>query len=221
MIFGSRSLLALSMLLLFLVAGWLGGTTSGADRQIAAFAAETREAVPVLSQLARLVTRLGGAAITLPASLVAVLLLLSRKRLKPALLLAVTVLGERLLVDVLKATLGRPRPPGGEYLVESMAFPSGHAANSMTVYLGIALLALPDRHRRAAAIAAVLLSLLIGLTRVFLGVHWMSDVIGGWALGLASVMLAVSWWERSAPHVEAKHEIVGGHLDPASKDHPL
>lgn len=215
---GPRSWLAVSMLLLFLFAGWIGGPSFGPDREVAAFAAQAREAAPILSELSRLVTRLGGAAVTLPAGLVALLLLLVRKKWKLGLLLSVTVLGERLLVDLLKGALGRPRPLGGEYLVESMAFPSGHAANSMTVYLAIALLALPRRHRRAGAVAAIALSLVIGVTRIILGVHWTSDVVGGWALAIASVMLALSWWERSALPVEAKHEVVGGHLDPAAKN---
>ena len=218
---GTRSWLAVSMLLLFLLAGWIGGPAFGPDRQIAAFAAQSREAAPALPQVSALITRLGGAAITLTVGLAALLLLLSHKKVKLGFLLAVTILGERLLVDALKGALARPRPLGGEYLVESMAFPSGHAANSMTVYLAITLLALPPRGRRAGAIAAIALSLLIGVTRIILGVHWTSDVIGGWALGIAAAMLAVAWWERSALPLEAKHEVVGGHLDPAGEDQPL
>jgi hypothetical protein len=73
-----------------------------------------------------------------------------------------------------------------------MAFPSGHAAHSMTAWLGIALLAaVPRRLRGPAILLALSLTLLTGLSRLVLAVHWPSDVIGGWAFGAALTLLMV------------------------------
>jgi undecaprenyl-diphosphatase len=70
-------------------------------------------------------------------------------------------------------------------VTNSSSFPSGHAGNSMAVFLTIALVAVPRAHRIPAIFGAVLASLVVGCTRPYLGVHWPSDVIGGWSLGAA------------------------------------
>jgi undecaprenyl-diphosphatase len=80
-----------------------------------------------------------------------------------------------------------------------MSFPSGHAANSALVYLTIAaLLTSIERDARARAyivVTAIALTLCIGLSRLYLGVHWPSDVAAGWALGAG---WAVLWRIASA-----------------------
>jgi len=81
--------------------------------------------------------------------------------------------------------------------VKTRSFPSGHANSSMIFYLAVALaLTAGTRWERPAAAAAVLLSLLVGISRVMLGVHWPSDVIGGWAFGLLWVLLTLKPAER-------------------------
>jgi undecaprenyl-diphosphatase len=62
----------------------------------------------------------------------------------------------------------------------------------MAGFLAIALIAVPRAHRRAAVISALVASFVVGLTRPFLGVHWLSDVIGGWALGAAVAITAAT-----------------------------
>jgi undecaprenyl-diphosphatase len=90
----------------------------------------------------------------------------------------------------------------------------------MAVLLAIALIAVPRTRRVPAVIAAVCGSLLVGSTRPYLGVHWPSDVIGGWALGAAIAIIAGSIADRlrdepgSAAAAEEQHQIVCGH-DPA------
>lgn len=199
-------------LILFVIvaAGMLGGPGSAMDRSIIWTMSEFRFGSPALSSIAATLTLIGGAAFTLSGTLVAALLMFLKRRRVLALILAAVVLVERALVDLLKEVTARPRPSGGEFLVESLAFPSGHAANSMTAFLAIALLAVPPAHRRPAVIAAVTLSLLVGLTRIILGVHWPSDVIGGWAIGLAAVALAIAVARRSGA-LEPDHQIVGRH----------
>jgi len=96
--------------------------------------------------------------------------------------------------------VARVRPALEPHLVvvKSQSFPSGHASSSMIFYLTMALI-LTHRGpwRRWAAAGAVLLSLLIGTSRVMLGVHWPSDVIGGWVFGLLWVLLTL----RIAEHL--------------------
>lgn len=92
---------------------------------------------------------------------------------------------------VAKQVFGRPRPPVGLHLVIATepAFPSGHATNSTAVYVTIALVVAGAVLRRWAARVAVVglglaIAVMVGLSRLTLGVHWPSDVVAGWALGL-------------------------------------
>lgn len=153
---------------------------------------------PEVARVARALTELGGARFLIPVTGGALLfLLLTRRWLQAVLLLFATAAGT-LLVELLKANVGRLRPDYRQLAeVEPLAFstghfgfPSAHAADSTIVFLAIALL-LTDRHpaRTLAVWAAVWLSLAIGATRVVLGVHWPTDVIGGWIFGLFWTLL--------------------------------
>ena len=218
MISRNRLIVASVLILIFILAGLIGGPTNGIDKAISAGAAHIRSGEPVLAQMAAGVTLLGGMPFTLGATAIASLCLLWRRQQGVALLLIAVVAGERLLVDGLKDWVGRPRPEL-EALPSSLAYPSGHAANSMTAFLAIALIAFPARTRRTAAFLAIGISILIGLTRIIIGVHWTSDVVGGWALGLLAVGLAIVVGERSgALPEETKHKVIGGHYPPTGED---
>ena len=147
---------------------------------------------PQLAAIARVVTELGGAAVLIPATAAGAALLLIRRAWRDAVLLVAVTLSGRLLVALLKDWTGRVRPDPHNHLVpvESLSFPSGHAANATLVWLCFALL-LPrtERGRAWAVWAAVWLALAVGGSRVMLGVHWPSDVIGGWAFGLFWTLL--------------------------------
>jgi undecaprenyl-diphosphatase len=142
---------------------------------------------PDLRTAASWLTELGGGNVLLAATGFGAGILLYRRDWRGALLLAGISLSGRLLIELQKDWTARLRPdPQGHLVpVETFAFPSGHAANATMVWLCLALL-VPRRPRtRALAVwAAVWLALAVGTTRVMLGVHWPSDVIGGWALGL-------------------------------------
>jgi membrane-associated phospholipid phosphatase len=105
---------------------------------------------------------------------------------------AVVLIGP--LTGLLKIYFGRVRPDfaeGGARL-ESLSYPSGHSsgiATLVTVALIMAWPLLAGRARHWALAAGVLLVLLVGLTRMWLGVHYLSDVVGGWALGVAWSLL--------------------------------
>jgi len=133
------------------------------------------------------------------------LLYLGKRR--AALVLLIASFSGRLLVILEKAYFARLRPEEHMRLVEVHyeSFPSGHSANSMIAYLSIALLAFDDpQHRRWAAAGAVLLSVLIGVTRPMLGVHWPSDVIGGWSFGLFWTLLVLGLADRLARRSPAR-----------------
>ena len=121
------------------------------------------------------------------------------------LLLAITLLG-RSLVQFQKYGVNRQRPEL-EHLVDvrSLSFPSAHAANSMILLLSLAMIVPPRGHRTWAVAAALLGTFLVGISRPMLGVHFPSDVVGGWSFGAAWVLtmlaLAERWpaRERAAP----------------------
>lgn len=147
---------------------------------------------PRLAEAARWVTVLGSASVLVGLTGLGAAWLLVRREWMPALFLLGITLSGRLLVSQLKDWTARVRPDAQGHLVpvESLAFPSGHAANSTMVLLCLALLVpTTERARMWAVWAAVWLTLAIGATRPMLGVHWPSDVIGGWAFGLFWTLL--------------------------------
>lgn len=215
-----RPILAASLALLFIVAALAGGPANGLEAALMEQVAAARANSPQIARIAAILTQFGGAPVTLGAAAAASLWLLLQRAPGRAFLLAGTVVVERLLVDGLKAWIGRPRPPL-DMLPHSLAFPSGHSANSMTAFVAIALLACPPAWRRAALITALIATFVVGLTRIALGVHWPSDVVGGWALGLLAVTAALIVGRRSGVlSLEAQHDIVGRHRLPSGEDEP-
>lgn len=125
---------------------------------------------------------------------------------------AATTLVSSLLQQGVKAAVGRERPrwPDPVDSAHYAAFPSGHAMTAM-VSCGLLLWLLHRsgarrRVRRAALAAAVVSVLGVGLTRLYLGVHWPSDVMGGWLLGAALTAFATAGYDRYA----SRHRSDGG-----------
>ena len=205
------------LLAAFVLAGVTGGPGSSFDVAANGWMAGFRDAHPQLTSIAAILTQLGSVYATLGLGLLVSAILALRKKPRAALLLAAIVLIERSSVDGLKLAIARARPDLAllPYMPTSYSFPSGHSANSMAVFTAVALIALP--RRPGALILAIGLAILIGLTRIFLGVHWPSDVVGGWAWGLFLVGLAVSAARRSGA-IEAEHDVVRRHLPTASED---
>ncbi len=137
------------------------------------------------------ITALGGVTVlTLITTLVTLYLVLARAE-RTALFLVVSIVGGWGLSNLLKIGVGRPRPDLVPHLVEvhDLSFPSGHAMLSAIVYLTLgALLSRLETRKRLRFFfmaTALVLTLIIGLSRIFLGVHYPTDVIGGWCAGLA------------------------------------
>jgi membrane-associated phospholipid phosphatase len=108
-----------------------------------------------------------------------------------------------LLVDLTKSAVGRPRPMLWPRLVavSSFSFPSGHALAGMSLYPLLGWTALRSRPvgQWVGFASGVLLGVFIGVGRLYLGVHWPSDVLAGWCLGLALSVAAVAWLRRPRP----------------------
>jgi undecaprenyl-diphosphatase len=183
-----RSWPAMAALVLLWLGMWLlGGSGSRLDQWLLSRLYVGGAGVP--TAIAAALTEFGGWKILIAASLVAAFLLYLRSSSRKALLLLFICLSGRLLVDLQKVTIGRLRPET-EHLVDvhTMSFPSGHAANAAMTYLALALLL---SGRPGVIVAALLFAVAIGTTRIMLGVHWPSDVIGGLAFGLFWVLLLV------------------------------
>lgn len=141
------------------------------------------------------VTALGSVAVLTLIILLAFALLASLRRWGEGFLLAGGALSGVTVSQGLKAVFGRERPDMAYRVVEAVnaSFPSGHAMLSAVVFLTLGVLAARFSDRRRVKVlaisAAVLLSLLVGASRVYLGVHWASDVLAGWSVGAAWAMI--------------------------------
>lgn len=185
-------------LLLFVVAGLVGGPDNMRDvAAIHALEAHRTVHVPLTGQ-AIMVTHLGGAPMLVAILLAVIAWLAYSRRWRSAISLATIVLGGRIAVELLKLAIQRPRPFFSPYPVEiaSFSFPSGHAANTMITFLALALIAAPAKGRAAAIVVAAATSVLVGATRPLLGVHWPSDVVGGWTFGIAWAVVGVALSRR-------------------------
>jgi undecaprenyl-diphosphatase len=134
--------------------------------------------------------------------------LLIRRHWTAAVYLLGALGGGMALVQLLKALFPRDRPPDAYRLlpVINSSFPSGHAALSAIAFLTIAALfarALPQRRLKLYVLGVgVLLSLIVGLSRIYLGVHWTTDVLAGWSLGAAWATLC---WLASFAYERMTH----------------
>jgi len=154
-----------------------------------------------LTTLARLLSTVGSQKVLIPVAAVAAVLLVGRRRLVLAGLVVVAWGGALGLYNLVKHFVHRPRPPADLWLtkVTSTSFPSGHATQSLATFMALAFVAaaLVARAGGAAKWLALALAAGIGLSRVYLGVHWTTDVIAGWLIGAAWIA-TVAWGTQVA-----------------------
>jgi len=129
---------------------------------------------------------------------------LERKR-GTALFVVLAVVGGALLETLLKLSFARPRPELVSHLVDvnSFSFPSGHATMATITYLTLGVLLARAEERRRMKLyllaVAVFVALLVGISRIYLGVHWPTDVLAGWCVGAAWALgcwLVATWLQR-------------------------
>jgi len=159
------------------------------------------------------ITALGGFAVLALLTLMSVGYLAMLRKWTEAAMLLVATIGGTLISEGLKVMFARARPDLVAHVVEttSMSFPSGHAMLSAATYLtlGAFLAHAQEKQRLRGYIigAAIFVTFLIGVSRVYLGVHWPTDVLAGWCLGAAWALVcwAVATWltRKDAPKLSA------------------
>jgi undecaprenyl-diphosphatase len=164
-----------------------------------------------LQESARDVTALGGFTVLALVATAAIGHLAMHGRRAQAAVFGATVVFAQAASEVLKHVIGRPRPtlvPQHD-LVYSASFPSGHAMMAPVVYLTLAAVVAAGERGSSQKVlllgSASALVVAIGVTRVYLGVHWPTDVLAGWALGCVIALAATLILRRVAPRA-----ILGG-----------
>ena len=126
-----------------------------------------------------------------PIRVVVMVLLAVRRRWLQLSAFVLAVMTSEPLIGLLKSVYDRPRPVGGLLATHSASFPSGHAVAGAVTAVGIVIVLLPPGPRRWRwEVQAAVFAGLMALSRTYLGVHWLSDVVAGTLLG---VTLAVGW----------------------------
>ena len=152
-----------------------------------------------LSSGMEIVTWLGSLAVIVPLLLGTVVILIARYRdWFRAAILVIAVAGAVGLYDLVKPVIDRPRPPASLWIghFTGAAFPSGHATQAVAFYGMLAIVLSVGRSLRARSlvwIAAALVVLLVGASRIYLGAHWLTDVLAGYSLGAAWIALVVAF----------------------------
>jgi undecaprenyl-diphosphatase len=176
------------------------------DQPVAVFFVRHREAW--LTHLVQDLTNLGSIRVLLPLIVaVGVGCWLARHRWQPPGLLAAAYAGADLVFNAVKELVHRPRPPAAIMLkpVAGPSFPSGHATQAVAVYGMLAALTAASTPRWPRKVAAWTLAVvtvgLVAVSRLYLGVHWLTDVLAGLALGAAWLfaLLAATRTLRAAP----------------------
>jgi undecaprenyl-diphosphatase len=149
---------------------------------------------PLLDAVIPYVTDLGGPLFAIAIAIVLIFIYYRRKKWNAVLQIGVGLGGVGLLSTLLKLLFGRDRPQLWERLIDASnySFPSGHAAFSSALALTIILLAWHTKYRTATLIAGCIYVIVIGLTRLYLGVHYPTDILAGWCLGFGWVLLVAA-----------------------------
>ncbi len=234
---GSRELSVLIVLFALMGAVWgfveisdavvEGGTKSFDHTVLLAMRNPTDLSDPIgpswVEEMGRDFTALGSVGVLAMVTLAVVGYLLLDGKRRIALVVVVATLGALAASTVLKTGFDRPRPelvPHGMH-VYTASFPSGHSMLSASTYLTLgALLARVQRRRRIKAyilLVAIFATLVVGISRVYLGVHWPTDVLGGWTAGAGWALmcwLLARWLQRHGQVEESGEETDGAPAGP-------
>ena len=144
-----------------------------------------------LLRAAREITALGGTPVLTLLTVFLTGYFIVKKQFASLCILLAAVLGESIIVDILKDMFARARPDFVTHFVEAgnKSFPSGHSSSAAAIYPTLAAFAARETQsgavRRYLFIVALLLALLVGASRLYLGVHFPTDVMGGFGFGAA------------------------------------
>ncbi len=216
--FGARATLgwlavvlgAVPFLVLWLLVARAWAPLAVLDGDVAAELNATVSGSPAAVSVLRAVTDLGGTGAVVLLFALTTIFLLVRQQRRLAAFAATTGMGLAVLGPVTKALVDRARPVVASPVVETpsnASFPSGHSMASLVTFGTLLVLLLPSVHRRARpwlVAGTALLVVTVGFTRLALGVHFVSDVLAGWALGAGWLAVTVGafrvWQHRSGVH---------------------
>lgn len=194
---GFALLVVLLILAFALLAGeMLEGDTHAFDMLVLRSAQSLRAAHPWVSEIMRDLSGLGSVFVLTLFTTITVGYLALISYQANAFFVAAAAISGSICVSVFKAAFGRARPDAAyaDLVVAGLSFPSGHATMSAVVFLILGTLAASNSTRWIERIyilcSAALLTVLVGVSRIALGVHWATDVLGGWAFGSA---WAIAW----------------------------
>jgi membrane-associated phospholipid phosphatase len=158
-------------------------------------------ATPTLDRFFILLTRLGYQWGVVPLDLIVLLSLALRRRFRDGLFFGIAVTGSAVLNIVAKNYFARMRPDLWLSLTPetTYSFPSGHAMGSATLGVALIMLCWPSRWRWPMTVASLVFVLLVGVSRVYLGVHYPSDILAGWSAAIAWVFGMYILVDRKAP----------------------
>lgn len=168
---------------------------------------------PLLDTVMNATTSMGSSLVVLPIFAAVAVALVLRRRYGALLFLSVALAGSLVIDFVMKLVFQRPRPKlDYASVLPDYSFPSGHSMNGVVFYVSLALVAWSVFGRRIGLIAtaaAAILAIAIGISRIYLGYHYLTDVVGGWLAGIAWLTIVGSafrvrpqvwaWGSRSAP----------------------
>ncbi len=158
---------------------------------------------PLLDTTMRTITDFGSVGVA-AVVVIAALLYVRNHHTYRALFIVSAVGGAAILSVVLKLLFSRPRPDLWQHLVveETFSFPSGHAIASSALAFSVMILLWRTRYRWLGVITGVVYMLTIGFSRMYLGVHYPTDIIAGWLVSAAWVLLVATmlWHRRQVRH---------------------
>jgi len=196
------------MLGLLLARVWASDGPTAFDSEITRWFVNHR--TPAWTDAMRIITWLGSSVVVIPLAMVVIVALLIGRQRWLALFVALAVSGASLLSALAKDVIGRDRPPVDLRLQQahSSSFPSGHSTQAAATYFALAIVVTvlsQSRPLRAVTwTVATIIVVLVGVSRVYLGMHWATDVLGGWMLGsvwIAGLTVALAPLETSSRSV--------------------
>jgi membrane-associated phospholipid phosphatase len=158
-------------------------------------------ATPTLDHFFVLMTRLGYSSGVVPLDVILLLLFVLLRRFRDDLFFGLAVIGSGVLNIVAKNHFARMRPDLWLSITPetTYSFPSGHAMGSATLGVAVILLCWPTRWRWPVTIVSLIFVLLVGVSRVYLGVHYPSDILAGWTAAIAWTFGMYALVDRKAP----------------------
>lgn len=168
-----------------------------------------------LEEAVRDVSALGGVAVLSLITVAVICYLCLQRKGHMALFVFISVVGGIVLSTVLKGIFDRPRPDVVTHLYQAFhsSFPSGHSMMGAVTYLTLGSLLAKSQASRLLKVyfvsVAVILTLIVGVTRVYIGVHWPTDVLGGWAAGAVWALLCwvLAHWLQLLGKIEKTKDV--------------